>query len=81
MKTFHSVVRQAPRWVLFAALFVPLAAFAGDLATFASFYKPGALLNWWWLAIGALVSGAVILFTGGLGGPVVAGVGTWIGGS
>jgi len=69
--------------LLIGILILPeIANAATEYATFESFYRPS--LSWPWVIGGALVvvliTGAVIIFTGGTASPVVVTVGTWIGG-
>lgn len=54
---------------------------ATEYATFESFYKePFGMWPWLLAAFIALAAGALIFFTGGTASPIVAGIGSWIGG-
>jgi len=53
---------------------------ATEYATFESFYHSSSKLPWILGGVAALVTGAVIFFTGGTASPIVVSVGTWIGG-
>ncbi len=60
-------------------------AYAGEVATFESFYTvSGSGIGWIGVVLGATLIGAIVFFTGGLASPFVAGptaaIGTWVGG-
>jgi len=48
-------------------------------ATFEVFYIEDSYIGWIIAGIAALITGAVIFFTGGTASPIVVGIGTWIG--
>ncbi|NOZ91528.1 MAG: hypothetical protein GXO60_09620 [Epsilonproteobacteria bacterium] len=48
--------------------------------TFESFYKESSTIGWIAAAVGAVIAVATIFFTGGTASPIVAGIGSWIGG-
>ncbi|MBA5249286.1 MAG: hypothetical protein FE834_07150 [Gammaproteobacteria bacterium] len=68
--------------VLFIFLFVlPDTLYAAtEYGTFESFYKESSVIGWILAGVVALISGAVIFFTGGTASPIVIGFGSWIGG-
>jgi len=67
--------------LLFIALIPEIVSAATEYATFESFYKEETSYVVLILAgIGAVIAGAVVVFTGGTASPIVLGVGTWIGG-
>ena len=53
---------------------------ATEYATFESFYKDSDYVGWTISALIAGATGAVIFVTGGTASPLVAGIGTWLGG-
>ena len=53
---------------------------ASEVATFKSFYHASGSPNWWLAAVFAIVTGGLLFFTGPAAGPIVAGIGGWIGG-
>ena len=55
-------------------------SFAGEYATFESFYIESSTLGWVLSAIFAILAGLAIFFTGGVASPIVVGIGSWIGG-
>ncbi len=67
--------------LLFIALIPEIVSAATEYATFEAFYKEEtSYIGWISAGIGAVIAGAAIIFTGGAATPIVAGVGTWIGG-
>ena len=52
-----------------------------DDITFESFYKESSSVGWIVAAVVAIVAVATIVFTGGTASPIVASIGTWIGGT
>ncbi len=66
--------------LLFIAFVPEIVSAATEYATFESFYKETSTISWIIAGIGAVIAGAVIVFTGGTASPIVLGVGTWIGG-
>lgn len=67
--------------ILFFIMLMPeIVSAATEYATFEVFYKETSYIGWIVAGIGALIAGAVIIFTGGTASPIVVGVGTWIGG-
>lgn len=67
--------------ILFFIMLMPeIVNAATEYATFEVFYKETSYIGWIVAGIGALIAGAVIIFTGGTASPIVVGVGTWIGG-
>jgi len=62
-------------------LLLPNLVFAGsEYATFQTFYQESSAIGWVLAGVFALIGGAVICFTGGTASPIVAGIGSWIGG-
>lgn len=53
---------------------------ASEYATFEAFYQESSAIGWILAAVVALIVGAIIFFTGGTASPIVAGIGSWIGG-
>ena len=53
---------------------------ATEYATFESFYKDSSYVGWTVSALVAGATGAAIFVTGGTASPIVAGIGTWLGG-
>lgn len=53
---------------------------ATEYATFESFYKASPYIGWAIAAVIAIATGAFIFFTGGTASPIVATIGTWLGG-
>ncbi len=66
--------------LLFIAFVPEIASAATEYATFEVFYKESSYIGWIIAGIGAVIAGAVVIFTGGTASPIVVGVGTWIGG-
>lgn len=54
---------------------------ATEYATFDSFYKESTSVDWVIALFAALIVGALIFFTSGTASPIVASIGTWIGGT
>lgn len=54
---------------------------AAEVATFEAFYKESSAIGWLVAGVLAIAAGAFIFFTGGTASPVVAGIGSWIGGA
>ncbi len=52
-----------------------------DDVTFESFYKESSSIGWIIAGVLTIIAVAAIVFTGGTASPIVAGVGTWIGGT
>ncbi len=51
------------------------------VATFEAFYKESSTVNWIIAGVIAVIAAATIFFTGGTASPIVASIGTWIGGT
>ncbi len=69
---------------ILVSLLAASAAPAAEYATFDAFYEEDGLLGWGSILLGGLIAvgvGAFVFFTGGTGGPVVAAIGSWIGGA
>jgi len=52
-----------------------------DDITFEAFYKESSSVGWIIAGVLAIIAVATIVFTGGTASPIVAGIGTWIGGT
>lgn len=60
-------------------LMSPEGAQAADPGSLNAYYRSGFSPSWVWYAIAAVVSGGIVIATGGTGGPIVAAIGTGIG--
>jgi len=65
--------------LVFFSLLPDIAHAASDYASFESFYKESSSIYWGLAALIAFIFGLVIIVTGGMGSPIVVGIGTWIG--
>ncbi|SEH04928.1 interferon alpha-inducible IFI6/IFI27 family protein [Candidatus Venteria ishoeyi] len=67
--------------ILFIILIMPdIANATTEYATFESFYKESSAIKWILSAVVALILAATIFFTGGTATPIVASIGSWVGG-
>ena len=73
-------MKSKPTLLVIVCLLPDITHAATEYATFASFYKEASSVGWVLAAVIALITGAVIIFTGGTASPLVAGIGTWLGG-
>ncbi len=80
----NSSISRALALALLGCFLAASAASAAEYATFDAFYEEGGLLGWTSVILAGVVAlgvAAFIFFTGGTGGPVVAAIGSWIGGT
>lgn len=55
-------------------------AYSAEYATFEALYKESSAIGWITAGVVALILAAAIFFSGGAASPIVAGIGTWVGG-
>lgn len=55
-------------------------AYSAEYASFEALYKESNIIGWIGAAVFAVIAGAVIYFSVGTASPIVAGIGTWVGG-
>ena len=66
--------------LLVALLLFSAIARAEDPGSFEALYKQDTDISWGWVVGGALLAGGAVLVTGGTASPLVAGIGSWVGG-
>lgn len=67
-------------YIFLLILILPISGFsATEHGTFESFYTESSWISWILIALVAIISGAVVYFSGGTLTPVVSSIGTWIG--
>lgn len=65
--------------IVILVLVFPINSCASEYCTFSSFYKESSSIAWVLAGVVAVITVAIVIYTGGSASPMVASVGTWIG--